>query len=209
MTEKTQRRLGRPPRTENQRERILHEAAVLFARGGFDASSLTELAEETGISKAGIYHYFKTKQEVYDAIIIQTLQGLIEHVETAVREREQPYERLMVFMSAHAAYFERNYWAFRAMLISFSAMSAPVSRAEAAALRERYELLLRAIITDGVERGEFRDVDPASAGRAILSLLNWMARWFHVDGPKPASAFALEYADLLLRGLHSREHAGG
>jgi AcrR family transcriptional regulator len=202
MTEKTHRRLGRPPRAENQRERILQEAAVLFARGGFDASSLNELAGEAGISKAGIYHYFKTKQEVYDAIIVRTLQSLIDQVETAVRERDDPYERLVTFMTAHAAHFERNYWAFRAMLISFSAMSAPVSRAEAATLRERYEQLLRGIIADGVERGSFRDVDPASTGRAILSMLNWMARWYAPGGPKPASAFAQEYADLLLRGLH-------
>lgn len=201
MTEKAQKRIGRPPRTENQREHILREAAILFARSGFDASSLTELAEETGISKAGIYHYFKTKQEVYDAIIVRTLQGLVEHVEAVVGERTDPYERLVAFMSAHADYFERHYWAFRAMLISFSAMSSQDSRAEAALLRERYEHLLRAIIADGAARGAFRDVDPAGTGRAILSLLNWMARWFHVDGPKPASDFALEYADLLLRGL--------
>lgn len=202
MTEQTRKRLGRPPRAENQRERILHEAAILFARSGFDASSLTELAEESGISKAGIYHYFKTKQEVYDAIILQTLQGLEDHVSAVVREARDPYDRLVAFMSAHADYFERNYWAFRAMLISFSAMSAPLARAEAVILRERYERLLRGIIADGVARGDFRNVDPASAGRAVLSLLNWMARWYRPDGPNTAAAFALEYADLLLKGLH-------
>jgi AcrR family transcriptional regulator len=202
MTEQTRKRLGRPPRAENQRERILHQAAILFARSGFDASSLTELAEESGISKAGIYHYFKTKQEVYDAIILTTLQGLEDHVSAVVREATDPYDRLVAFMSAHADYFERNYWAFRAMLISFSAMSAPLARAEAVILRERYERLLRGIIADGVARGDFRDVDPASAGRAVLSLLNWMARWYRPDGPNTAEDFALEYADLLLRGLH-------
>ncbi|MGH2485994.1 MAG: TetR/AcrR family transcriptional regulator [Ktedonobacterales bacterium] len=202
MTEQTRKRLGRPPRAENQRERILHEAAILFARSGFDASSLTELAEESGISKAGIYHYFKTKQEVYDAIILKTLQGLEDHVGAVVREATDPYDQLVAFMTAHADYFERNYWAFRAMLISFSAMSAPLARAEAVSLRERYERLLRGIIADGVARGDFRGVDPASAGRAVLSLLNWMARWYRPDGPNTAAAFALEYADLLLKGLH-------
>src|SRR5215472_779839 len=123
MSEPTRRRLGRPPRAENQRERIMHEAAILFARSGFDASSLNELAEEIGISKAGIYHYFKTKQDVYDAIIVQTLQGLFDTVSSRVADESDPYDRLLAFMMAHADYFERNYWAFRAMLVSFTSMS--------------------------------------------------------------------------------------
>lgn len=196
------KRLGRPPRNEHQRERILQEAAVLFARSGFDASSLNELAEEIGISKAGIYHYFKTKQDVYDAIIIQTLRGLFDAVSGRVAEASDPYDRLLLFMTAHAEYFERNYWAFRAMLVSFTSMSEPEPRREAADLRERYERLLRGILSDGVAQGRFREVDPADAGRMVLSLLNWMARWFRPGGAKTAPEVARDYADLLMRGMH-------
>jgi AcrR family transcriptional regulator len=201
MNEKATRRLGRPPRTANQRERILQEAAVLFARSGFDGSSLNDLAEELQISKAGIYHYFKSKQDVYDAITIQTLQGLFDHVSTVIRDARGPHDKLSAFMTAHAEFFERNYWAFRAMLISFSGMPAPQPRQEAVVLRERYERLLREIIVDGMAQGQFRDADPASTGRAVLSLLNWMARWFHPGGAKSASEIALEYLDLLIHGL--------
>jgi AcrR family transcriptional regulator len=197
----TPRRLGRPPRAENQRERIMVEAAMLFGRSGFDASSLNDLAAETGISKAGIYHYFKTKQDVYDAIIIQTLQGLFDHVSAAVESATRPQEKLLAFMTAHADFFERNYWAFLCMLVGFSGMSAPISRHDAVALREGYEHLLRGIIADGVRQGEFRDVDPATTGRAVLSMLNWMARWFKLGGPKTAAEVASEYADLLFHGL--------
>jgi len=201
MSEPTRRRLGRPPRAENQRERIMHEAAILFARSGFDASSLNELAEEAGISKAGIYHYFKTKQDVYDAIIIKTLEGLFDHVSMTVGSVAEPQDKLLAFMTAHADFFERNYWAFRCMLVSFSGMSVPTSRHEAVVLREHYEHLLRDIIADGVRQGHFRAVDPAGTGRAVLSMLNWMARWFQPGGPKTASQVAEEYADLLFHGL--------
>jgi AcrR family transcriptional regulator len=201
MNEKTAKRLGRPPRAENQRERIVQEAAVLFARSGFDASSLNELAEEIGISKAGIYHYFKTKQDVYDALIVQTLQGLVEYVSEVVAGMDAPVDQLLAFMTAHADYFERNYAAFRAMLVSFTSMSAPESRREAVELRTRYEQLLRGIIAQGVAEGSFREVDPAWTGRAVLSMLNWMARWFQPGGEKTAAEVAQEYVDLLVRGL--------
>ena len=196
------KRLGRPPRAENQRERIMQEAAVLFGRSGFDASSLSDLSVETGISKAGIYHYFKTKQDVYDAIIIKTLRGLFDYVGAAVESVERPQEKLRAFMTAHADFFERNYWAFRCMLVSFSGMAAPDPLHEAVALRENYEHLLRSIIADGVGQGDFRPVDPAATGRAVLSMLNWMARWFQPGGPMSSRAFAQEYYDLLFSGLH-------
>ena len=195
------RRLGRPPRNENQRERILRKAAILFGRSGFDAASLSDLAVEVGISKAGLYHYFSAKQEVFDAIIIETLSALVAYVSAAVERAAEPREQLLAFMEAHATFFEANYWEFRCMLVSYSEMSDPAPRQEAAALRERYEHLLRAILTEGAQRGQFRAVDPASTGRAILSTLNWMARWFHPDGPRTAPELAREYADLLFYGL--------
>jgi AcrR family transcriptional regulator len=201
MSDKPAKRLGRPPRVDNQRERILDEAAILFARSGFEASSLSDLAEETGISKAGIYHYFRTKQDIYDAIIVQTLRRLVEHVETAIMDASGPRAQLLVFMTAHAEFFEHNYWSFRAMLVGFSDMETREVRQEAVDLRERYEHLLRWIIAEGVARGKFREVDPATTGRAVLSMLNWMARWFHPRGTKTAPQVAREYADLLFRGL--------
>lgn len=201
MNDTAPRRLGRPPRTQNQRERILQEAAVLFGRSGFAASSLSDLAEEAGISKAGIYHYFKTKQDVYDAIIVETLQRLFDRVSEVVARGASPAEQLLAFMTAHADFFERNYWAFCAMLVGFSGMNAPEPRREAVVLRERYEHLLRDIIASGVAQGQFRPVEPASAGRAALSMLNWMVRWFKPGGPKTAPEVAREYAELLCRGL--------
>jgi AcrR family transcriptional regulator len=179
----------------------MNEAAMLFGRIGFDASSLSDLSLETGISKAGIYHYFKTKQDVYDAIILKALQELFEHVSAAVESADKPQEKLSAFMTAHADFFERNYWAFRCMLVSYTSMAAPEPLHEAVTLRENYEHMLRGIVAEGIRVGEFRDVDPAATGRAVLSMLNWMARWFQPSGPKPARAFAQEYFEVLFTGL--------
>jgi hypothetical protein len=69
------------------------------------------------------------------------------------------------------------------------------------ALRDRHEANLRAILKRGVERGSFRPLDVALAGRAILSMLNWMVRWFRPGGPMRAEEVAQGYYDLILRGL--------
>src|SRR5579871_412834 len=113
------RKQGRPPLVENPKERILERAAEHFARNGYDASSINELAKSLKVSKAAIYHYYQTKQEIYDAIILMTIKGMVEHVEKAVAASDEPAEQLKLFMRAHAEYFEKHYWGFVTLLMAY------------------------------------------------------------------------------------------
>jgi len=194
------RRQGRPPVVADARERILLEASKLFAQSGYENSSIGELAAAIGVSKPAIYHYFATKQDIYDAIILRALQGLTDAVVPAVGAQPAPLDKLRVFMTAHAAYLESNYWSFVAMLVGFSGMS-PSYRGDAARLRDTYEGLLRQILEQGAREGVFRPGQVATSGRAVLSLLNWMARWFKPGHGSTAEQIALEYFELLSAGL--------
>jgi TetR/AcrR family transcriptional regulator, cholesterol catabolism regulator len=196
-----QPKLGRPPRHENQRERVISCASELFARHGYENVGLSQLADAVGISKAGLYHYFTTKQEILDEIVLTTLDGLLAHVDAKIGRAATPRERLVAFMTAHAEYFEANYWAFTTMLVGFSGIARPSARTHAVDRRDRYEGVLRTILAEGMERGDFRKVDLATASRGTLSMLNWMARWYKPDGPTRASEVAAAYADLLLNGI--------
>jgi len=203
----SRRKVGRPPLHENQRERVIAQAAELFAREGFESASLSQLARELGISKAAIYHYFPTKQEILDEIVFTTLDGLSEFVNGELEGVESPRERLITFMTAHASFFEENYWAFTAMLVDFSEIVSPATRVEAVDRRDGYEAVLRQILADGIESGDFGPVDVPVTGRAVLSMLNWMARWFKPSGSVRASEFASAYAELLLGGLGAASEA--
>jgi AcrR family transcriptional regulator len=193
--------LGRPPFHDNQRERVIACAAELFAREGYENVGLGRLAEAVGISKAGVYHYFRAKQDILDAIVATTLEGLMKTVFAAVEDVETARERLIAFMTAHAAYFEANYWAFTTMLVGFGGLRSRAARGPVVEQRDRYERLLRQIIAEGVESGDFRAVHVPTASRAALSMLNWMARWFDPSGPERAADFAAGYAELLLDGI--------
>jgi len=182
-------------------------AAELFARDGFENVRLDQIAEALGISKAGIYHYFRAKQEILEAIVVNALDGLTDAVLTATAQAAGPRERLVAFMTAHSDYFEANYWAFMTMLVGFGGIRSPVRRGPVVGRRDRYEGLLRQILADGIASGDFRPVDVATVSRAVLSLLNWMARWFDPEGSERASDLALRYVELLLDGIGARRTA--
>lgn len=195
------KRLGRPPAVDNPRKRTLDQAAKLFAEKGYETSSLKQLAASMDVSKAAVYHYFQTKQQLYDAIILDTLAGLAKTVTEEVAEETLPVARLKRFMTAHARYFEAHRNGFIVMLVGFSGMDSREFRDEAMTLRDAHEQLLRRIIAEGVESHDFREVDVVMTGRAVLSLLNWMVRWFKPGGGCTAEELVIEYFNLFLNGL--------
>ncbi|NMK47222.1 TetR/AcrR family transcriptional regulator [Achromobacter sp. Bel] len=195
-------RAGRPPTLAAPRERILEEAAKLFAQSGYDGSSVSDLAAAIGVSKAAIYHYYTTKQDIYDAIILGVLSGLTQNVGQDVDRAEGAAARLRAFMVGHARYFEHHHAEFVTMLIGYSGMALP-EREDAARLRDGYEKRLRELIAQGVADGTFRTLDVAATGRAVLSMLNWMVRWYKPGQGDSAETIAAGYFDLLLGGMRA------
>ena len=195
-------RIGRPPSVPNPREMILDHAARLFAEQGFEATSLMDLSVAAGLSKPAIYNYYASKQAVYDAVILRTLERLVATARAAVAPASAAPDRLRAFMQGHARAFEADYHGFVATLVGFSGMSQHL-RGEALALRDAHEGLLREIVAEGATSGAFRAIDSETVARAVLSMLSWMARWFKPGAGKSAAAVADDYCDLLLRGLES------
>src|SRR3546814_7984893 len=102
-----------------QRNRILQEAARLIARRGYESTSMTDLAGDLDLSKATIYHYFRSKEEIFEEIIVETLRHLLEYVEGGIDANKSAREQVEAFMYLHATFFEKNFWSFTAMLYGF------------------------------------------------------------------------------------------
>jgi hypothetical protein len=81
-----------------------------------------------------------------------------------------------------------------------SALS-PDRRDEIIAGRDRYEAVLRDIVSAGIRSGELRKVDPKMTVFAILGAINWIARWYDPEGGTEGPDVGAVFADLLIRGL--------
>jgi AcrR family transcriptional regulator len=177
---------------------ILAEACQLFASRGFDGTSIRDIANAVGISNAALYHYFADKDELLARIVIN---GQCELMERRIEPGESPAEKLRAFMRAYAEFFEDNMAESIASSRSFSALENPVQRERAIYWRDRYENMLRAIVQEGMDSGEFREGDVALTGRAVLSCLNWMYRWYSPSGSLRPRDIVDTYADILIGGI--------
>ncbi|MBI4697070.1 MAG: TetR/AcrR family transcriptional regulator [Gammaproteobacteria bacterium] len=201
------RPVGRPPKAENQRARIIAEAARLIGSKGYENCSLTDIAVRLGISKQALYHYFNTKDEIYTEIMQSTLEGLHDHVKSRIDLNAPALAQLRQLMRAHAEFLHDQFWQFAALLTGFGGIGMPESRRSLVVVRDRYEHLVREVLDRGVASGEFAVADVNMTARAILSMLNWMVRWYQTDGPLPAVAVADTYFELITNGITCRPGA--
>ena len=180
---------------------ILAQAAKLFASEGFSGASMQDLATAVGISKASLYHFFKDKEEIDSKVVIISLDRLNWLVDDKVSRCTTAADRIDAFCRAHAEHLASNPDLYITAAMGYQALTNPDVKRQAKAARFAYQDRLRTIIEAGVDSGEFRRLDVALAARALISCLNWMARWWKPGGPDSAEQIASDYAALIIRGF--------
>lgn len=182
---------------------ILSESARLFATNGYDGTSMRDIAEACGISKSLLYHHFTDKDEIFARIALGSTRELYQFVFDRLPEGATPTERLRAFMVATGEYFQRYRWAWLASTSAFWSDPEQRRQKERMMWRDRYEGLVRTLIQQAIDAGEFRPLDVPLAGRLVLSALNWMHRWYKPDKGMPAPQIAEAYFDMIFRGMRA------
>jgi AcrR family transcriptional regulator len=99
---------GRTRLTPDQRRTQLLDLGVsLLATRSLDELTIDVLAEEAGISRGLLYHYFGNKQEFREAVVRRAVTDLVE--QTAPPPGGEPLDRLLASVAAYVAYVETNY----------------------------------------------------------------------------------------------------
>jgi AcrR family transcriptional regulator len=193
------------PRVEEKRRRrrteILHAALRTFRAKGYHGTTLDDIADQLGVRKTALYHYFPDKEAILYACHRESLTELSRILKGA-RARDSAPEQIAYVIREHVRVMidtlEGSPLAFEV-----TALSAERQRGVIAA-RDRYERALRTMIEDGIAAGEFRPVDAKIAVFAILGAINWIARWYSPEGSLHAPELGGQFADHLLGGLTCR-----
>jgi AcrR family transcriptional regulator len=183
---------------------ILREAAKLFAAKGYDGTSVQDIAQAVGISKASLYHFFADKSEIHSTVVVLALSRLIELVKEKLKFCETASDKVEGFARAHAQYISEHNQLYFAAALGYYELADPEVKAKVQRMRDGYEEILRANIREGIETGEFRELDVKLAARTVMSCMNWMARWWRADGPDSAEKIASDYVHLIIRGFLPR-----
>ncbi|MXN64336.1 TetR family transcriptional regulator [Stappia sp. GBMRC 2046] len=193
------------PRAEDydeKRKAILKTSAELFSEHGFDRSSMSQIAQGCGVSKALLYHYYANKDQLLFDIIRDHLDELIAGVEAAHDPSRAAEQRLRDYVGALLeAYRDAN--AEHKIQINEMKRLPPDQQEE---LKEKERHLVRlfseAIVEAIPELGRgSKLLKPVTM--SLFGMVNWHYLWFRPNGPVSREDYADIATAILLNGARS------
>lgn len=189
-----------PAAVESRRVEICRTAAQIFRDRGYDATSVSDIARALGLTKAGLYHYFDSKEALLFEIMTYGLERVRDEVVLPVRAIRDPEERLRQIVLRHARITTDGRGAVAHLGDEIRALP-PTARRQIEERMRFYLDLVRGTLVELKNAGRLQDVDPTVAAFSILGMVLWLPRWFRQDGRLSQERVASEITKLALGGL--------
>jgi AcrR family transcriptional regulator len=188
-------------RTGRRRGEVVAAAARLFSERGYHGTSIQHLADALGLRKGSIYAHIGSKEDLLHAVVNDGADRFLERGEQALAMQALAVVRLRRLLVSHVETAIEHLDAATVFLNEWRYLSEE-KRADVKAKRDRYEAIVRQIIQEGIDEGEFRpDANVRFAARLVLSAGNWTYAWFRPGGELGPTEIGERFADLLIRGL--------
>jgi AcrR family transcriptional regulator len=185
------------------KERLLRVATRLFARHGFEGTSVQDIVDAAGVTKGAMYHYYGSKDDLLYEVYHQLLTMQTTRLNEIVKGSGTPEERLR---AAAIDVVVSSLDHLDDMIVFFRSLHMlPDDRqTQVRAERRAYHDQFRALVEEGMADGTFSSAVPADiVVHYYLSGVNQLGSWFRPDGPLTPTQVGEAFTDLLLGGLRS------
>jgi len=204
--------LDSKPRWERRKEarpqELLAAAIELFVERGFAATRLEDVARRAGVSKGTLYLYYTNKEDLFKAVVRQSIVPTLGDAETSVAEFDGHSAELLrhVILS-----WWRRIGATKASGISKLILAEADNFPELALFYQkevmtRGMVMMSSMLERGIRRGEFRQIDVAQTAQVLIAPLLMLSTWKHTIAPcerceLQPEAFLAAFLDITVHGL--------
>jgi len=179
--------------------RLLVAAVQAFAERGYHATTTRDISTRVGLSPAGVYVYYKSKEELLHRICqVSHTHSLAAIRSAALRCPDDPVAQIASVIGDFAAWHARYHIPARVISYELAALSPPHYE-EIVQLRHQIDLVVRSTLEQGAAAGVFDVADVTGTARALLSLTIDVARWYRSSGRQAPEDIGRLYADLAVR----------
>ncbi len=186
-------------RYDRRQQEVVDAAAGVFARRGYDQTTVQELAKEVGIAAGGLYHYFGSKEQLLIRICDELMDPLLARIEPLVAdETVDPAQQLRAVVRLwveHVCTHRDHMLVFQQErhVIEHGAQWRGVRTT-----RKRFERMIEDLLGRGGREGALRFDDRRVALSALLGMVNHTAQWYRPRGRLTPQEIADGYVDLLV-----------
>jgi AcrR family transcriptional regulator len=190
-------------------ERIEEAAIRLFGERTYPVVGMRDISEAVGILPGSLYVHIRKKEDILFRIVQRGIQNYLDVIASAAASGRSAPDKLRAAIVAYVRVLAGTLPQTRVAFHQWTYLSPPL-REQVVDLRRQYENLFTRIVTDGIEKKEFRAVPNSRiAVLAIIGMLNSATEWFSPDGGLSAEEVGQLLADSALSGLGPVRSASG
>lgn len=178
--------------------RVRAAALGLFARHGYAAVSMREIAAEVGVGAGALYNHFATKQDLLLGLMLDHMKALLAawDADPMAAPEAEPAEALRAFARFHIRFHRGKSDEVFVSYMELRSLEQP-NFEQVETLRRAYEDRLVAILARGVASGAFHAPEPKIAAMAIIAMLTGVTSWYRQGGRLPAATIEELYIDMV------------
>jgi len=178
---------------------ILTHATEVFCRKGYEGASMRDLSRESGMSLAGLYYYFESKERLLYLIQKHTFTTIVQRLKTRLETVTDAEARIRVFILNHLEYFLTNQAAMKVLSHEDEALKNGFA-AEIAGIKRQYYRICVGLL-DELKREHNLQFSTRLAVLSLFGMMNWIYTWHNPRVDADAASIAAEMGDVFLRGV--------
>lgn len=184
---------------ELKRNSIRDIAARVFAKNGFERTTIRGIAEEGDISAASIYYYFDSKEELLYQILDETMSTGLTLImgieEKGLNQKEQLIEILRMHTMTAIDFDKMK------LLVHEQNCLTPDHRGALRLKQKKYMFQLTKVFESLKKSNQMRDLDPKVCAFAFFGMVSWAYRWFNQDGDMSTQQLAENFTEIFTKGI--------
>ena len=184
---------------------ILTHATEVFCRKGYEGASMRDLSRASGMSLAGLYYYFQSKERLLFLIQKHTFTTIVERLKQRLQAVSEPEKRIRILILNHLEYFLANQAAMKVLSHEDDALKNGFASEVAAIKREYYRICVG--LLDELKRDKGLQFSTRIAVLSLFGMMNWIYTWHHPRIDADAEELAREMSDIFLRGVMNSSRA--
>jgi AcrR family transcriptional regulator len=187
---------------------ILEHATEVFCEKGYEGASMRDLSRATGMSLAGLYYYFESKDRLLYLIQKHTFSTIVASLRRRLKQAADPEQRIRIFIHNHVEYFLANQQAMKVLSHEDEVLKNGYG-SEIAGIKREYYRICVGLVEDVVRtKGLKLGVSPRLAVLSLFGMMNWIYTWHNPKIDANASQLAQQMGDIFLKGVLGKAGVG-
>ncbi len=196
-------RFATDTRFDRRLAKILDHATDIFFEKGYEGASIRDLSRATGMSLAGLYYYFESKDELLYMIQKHLFSSVMEGLRERLQGEKDPERRIRIFVHNHLEYFLAKPKSMKVLSHEDDVLQGSLGNEIKALKRQYYHCC--ADLVEELKRAKRLEFNSRVSVLSLFGMMNWIYTWYNrrVDGD--ATLVAREIGDVFLRGIYASE----